>query len=94
MLAPMTCQRRYQTYEIMNYLGESGTLGNFLHPFYQGTEIYGRNGRVTDKFNEVIDDHDGTSLDFHAAIVESTEQKRNQNRQSRGLYLCNESGTR
>lgn len=57
----------------MGYLRESSTLGDFLNSFYQGTEIDGRDSRVTDQFNEVIDDHDSTALDFHAAIVESAE---------------------
>ena len=55
------------------HLGESGTLGNFLNSLYQGAEIDGRDRRVADQFNEVLDDYDGTTLDFHAAIVESTE---------------------
>jgi hypothetical protein len=57
----------------MSYLGESGTLGNFLNSFNQGTKVDGRDSRVADQFNEVIDDHDGTTLDFHATIVEGTE---------------------
>ena len=57
----------------MGYLGESGTLGDFLNSFYQGTEIDGRDGRVTDQFNEVVYDHDGATLNFHTAIVKSTE---------------------
>jgi len=57
----------------MGYLGESGTLGDFLNSFYQGTEIDGRDGRVTDQFNEIIDDNDGATLNFHAAVVKSAE---------------------
>jgi len=57
----------------MSYLGEGGTFGNFLNSFDQGTKVDGRDSRVADQFNEVIDDNDGTTLDFHAAIVESTE---------------------
>ena len=57
----------------MSYLGEGGTFGNFLNSFYQGTKVDGRDSRVTDQFNEVVDDYDGTTLDFHAPIVESTE---------------------
>lgn len=57
----------------MSYLGEGGTFGNFLNSFNQGTKVDGRDGRVADQFNEVIDDDDSTTLDFHAAVVETTD---------------------
>ena len=75
----------------MDYLGESGTLSDLLNSFHQWTEIDGRDGRVTDQFNEIFDDHDSTTLDFHAPIVESTEQEGNHDCQSGGLDLRNES---
>lgn len=57
----------------MSYLGEGGTFGNFLNSFNQGTKVDGCDSRVADQFNEVIDDNDSTTLDFHTAIIESTE---------------------
>jgi len=56
-----------------SYLGEGGALGNFLNSFNQGAKVDGRDSRVANQFNEIVDDNDGTTLDFHTTIVESTE---------------------
>ena len=78
----------------MSYLEEGGTLGNFLGSVDQGAKVGGCDSRVMDQFNEVIDDDDGTTSGFHASIVESTEQERDKNRQSRSFDLCNKSCVR
>lgn len=57
----------------MIYLRESSALGDFLNSFHQGAKINGRDSGVTDKLDKVVNDHNCTALDLHAAVVQPAE---------------------
>lgn len=61
------------------YFRERCSSSDFFHTLNQGAEVLGGNARITDELDKVVDDNDGSTLDLHAAIVESSLQQWHKN---------------
>jgi hypothetical protein len=57
------------------HFGESCALGNPLYTIYEGTQVSCSNIRISDKFDEIVDNNNRTPLDFHTSVIERTHKK-------------------
>lgn len=76
------------------YLGECSTLGNLLDTLDKRAQVGGRNSRVADELDQVVDDDNGPTLDLHRTVVQGTDHERNEDGESGRSDLRDERGVR
>ncbi len=85
------CYSRISTW---TYLVECSTLGDLLDTLDKRAQVGGRNSRVTDKLDQVVNDNNGSALDLHRTVVQGTDHERDEDGESRCSDLRNERGVR